>query len=121
MAVSSGRAGTGLFPQYFDKASFVDSRSLFSYSAGRDGLGYFFEFQKRGATGPSPTRRRLPYFVGSGANASAFLISVAGFHFEASITYYSASGAWNLSPGYTSYSYPFLTRAITRGCLECHS
>ena len=56
-----------------------------------------------------------------GANASAFLISVDGSLYEAPITYFSASGAWNLSPGYASDSYPFLTRAITRGCQECHS
>src|SRR5207247_1613970 len=28
---------------------------------------------------------------------------------------------WALSPGYHRYPYPFLTRAIAPGCLQCHT
>jgi hypothetical protein len=66
-------------------------------------------------------RRELAYFVGSGAVARSYLISVDGFLYEAPATYYSRPRIWGLSPGYDRYPYPFLTRAIAPGCLECHA
>ncbi|MES1257742.1 MAG: tetratricopeptide repeat protein [Acidobacteriota bacterium] len=118
MAVSSGVSGSGLFVPKFDKASFTDRHSVFGYSVGKDADGYYFRFQKKG---DQPSTRRLPYFVGSGAAASAFLIAVNGFLYQSPVTWYSRSASWNLSPGYQNYSYPFLTRAIAPGCLDCHA
>jgi Tetratricopeptide repeat/Cytochrome c554 and c-prime len=115
MAHSSGTTDAALFPEGSRKASFLDRNSAFSYTVDHDAGGYFFEFQ------PSPTRRSLPFFVGSGAAARAFLISVDGFLYEAPVTYYSQSAKWDLSPGYDRYAYPFLTRAIAPGCLRCHA
>ncbi|MDQ6706347.1 MAG: tetratricopeptide repeat protein [Acidobacteriota bacterium] len=121
MAASSGPAGTALRSPKFDKASFTDRHSAFDYTAGRDALGYYFDVRGRGPGTEPAARRRLPYFVGSGVLASAFLISVDGFLFESPVTWYSHTGAWDLSPGYENYSYPFLTRAIVPRCLECHA
>jgi hypothetical protein len=66
-------------------------------------------------------RRELKYFVGSGAAARSYLISVDNFLYEAPATYYSRARAWAPSPGYDGYGYPFLTRAIVPGCLQCHA
>jgi Tetratricopeptide repeat/Cytochrome c554 and c-prime len=120
MAASSGLSETGSLQESFQKASFTDRQSAFSYSVGRNASGYFFEFQKQHGSA-SPTRRRLPFFVGSGTAARAFLIAVDGFLYESPVTYYSRTAAWDLSPGYDRYQYPFLTRAIAPGCLACHS
>jgi hypothetical protein len=65
--------------------------------------------------------RELTYFVGSGASARSYLLTVDDFLYEAPATYYSRPGAWAPSPGYDRYSYPFLTRAIAPGCLQCHA
>jgi hypothetical protein len=121
MALSSGLSGTGPLHESFPNSPFLDNHSAFSYSVGRDASGYFFEFQKQPPDGPIATRRRLPFFVGSGAAARAFLISVDGFLYESPVTYYSRTSTWDLSPGYDRYQYPFLTRAIAPGCLACHS
>jgi cytochrome c-type biogenesis protein CcmH/NrfG len=65
--------------------------------------------------------RELTYFVGSGASARSYLMAVDDFLYEAPATYYSRTGAWAPSPGYDRYTYPFLTRAIAPGCLQCHA
>jgi hypothetical protein len=65
--------------------------------------------------------RELTYFVGSGASARSYLIAVDDFLYEAPATYYRRPGAWAPSPGYDRYTYPFLTRAIAPGCLQCHA
>ncbi|MGA3235914.1 MAG: tetratricopeptide repeat protein [Bryobacteraceae bacterium] len=65
--------------------------------------------------------RELTYFVGSGASARSYLMAIDDFLYEAPATYYSRPGAWAPSPGYDRYSYPFLTRAIAPGCLQCHA
>jgi hypothetical protein len=44
-----------------------------------------------------------------------------GFLYEAPVTYYSAGANWDLSPNYDRYAYPFMTRAIVPGCLNCHA
>jgi predicted CXXCH cytochrome family protein len=119
MATSSGAVGTSVVQEKFDKASFADKHSTYSYSVKRQGHDYFLDFSKKDRT--ESARRRLSYFVGSGAAARSFLLSVDGFLYEAPVTYYSGPGAWNLSPGYDRYSYPFLTRAIAPGCLQCHA
>jgi hypothetical protein len=31
------------------------------------------------------------------------------------------AGKWDLAPGYNTYAYPFLTRPILPGCLNCHA
>src|SRR5437870_4963878 len=110
MAVSSGRSGAGLTQETFSKASFTDRRSIYNYKVSREGPNYFLDFKKQ--DGPASTRLPLPWFIGSGSAARSFLISMDGFLYEAPVTYYTRTAAWDLSPGYERYSYPFLTRAI---------
>ncbi len=108
MAMSSGSAGSALVPEQ----SF-STNSGYRYSIVRQGAKLFLDF--------APERRELVYFVGSGAVARSYLISVDSFLYEAPATYYSRSRAWALSPGYDRYQFPFLTRAIAPACLECHA
>ena len=120
MAVSAGTPGNGT-PETFDRASFTHSASGFRYRVRREGKRYLLEFERTG--GEMPVRGKVPldFFVGSGSIARSYVWSAGGFLFEAPVAYYAAERAWNLQPGYDQYSYPFLTRPIAAGCLECHA
>ncbi len=113
MALSSGPAGSNPIS---GKASF-SGNSGYQYAIVHQDQKLFLEFRKTDKT----ERRELAYFVGSGATARSYLISIDGFLYEAPATYYSRPRTWSLSPGYDRYSYPFLTRAIAPACLQCHA
>jgi Tetratricopeptide repeat/Cytochrome c554 and c-prime len=126
MANGSGRAGTGEPRERFDATEFRDSGNAFAYRVGQDAGKYFFEFQQQGAKQPGTAqpiqgRRQLEYFVGSGAAARSYLLSYEGFLYEAPVAYYSSSASWKSAPGYAPLDYPYLTRPILPGCLECHA
>src|SRR5262249_44972528 len=118
MARTSGPAIAGQGPEKFDKSTF-DGNSGYRYSIANRDHKLVLGFRKH--NGQLAESRDLRYFVGSGAAARSYLIDVGGFLYESPATYYSRSAAWNLSPGYQQYNYPFLTRAIAPDCLECHS
>ncbi len=105
MALSSGSAGSSAIS---GKASFSQ------YSIVQENQKLFLDIGKT-------ERRELAYFVGSGAVARSYLISIDGFLYESPATYYSRGHTWGLSPGYDRYPYPFLTRAIAPACLQCHA
>ena len=121
MAQSSGRVGTSDTPETFDRAEFPDSRGAFVYRVSREAGSYFFEFREQGAKPGIQGRRRMDYFVGSGAAARSYLMSVDGFLYEAPVSYYRNSASWNPAPGYAPFDYPYLTRPIQPGCLGCHA
>jgi Tetratricopeptide repeat/Cytochrome c554 and c-prime len=125
MSRSSGRVGTGEMKERFDRAEFRDSQGAFAYRVEQEDGAYFFEFsqQRAGVPGLRPIqgRRELEYFVGSGAHARSYALSVDGFLYVAPPTYYGNSASWNPSPGFASIDYPYLTRPILPGCLECHA
>ena len=120
MALSSGPTSAGLALPADNRRSFTAGKSGFAYAVERDASGFWFRFGREGQP-ENFEQRRLPYFVGSGAAAMAFLISVDGFLYEAPVAWYRQSQSWGLSPGYENYSYPFLTRAVVPRCLECHA
>lgn len=120
MAHSSGRVGTDE-KERFDRVEFRDSGGAFAYRVEREAGAYFFAFTQQHAAQPIQGHRQLDYFVGSGAAARSYLMSVDGFVYEAPVTYYSNSASWNAAPGYASADYPYLTRPVLPGCLECHS
>jgi predicted Zn-dependent protease len=120
MANSGGRAGAGDSPERFGKASFADSKGVHLYSVRRHEGRYWLDI-RLGGDSPSLETRLLRYFIGSGASARSYLIDVDGFLYEAPVTWYGQSGKWSFSPGYEQYTYPFLTRAITPPCLQCHT
>jgi len=121
MAHSSGRAGTGEPKESFDRNEFRDSHGAFRYHVVQEGGTYFFDFRQQGTKEPIQGRRQLEYFVGSGAAARSYLMRVDGFLYEAPVAYYSNSASWNSAPGYAGFDYPYLTRPILPGCLQCHA
>lgn len=121
MAHSSGRAGTGEPKERFDHPEFRDSHGAFTYRVLQEAGGYFVEFRQQGAGELIQGRRKLEYFVGSGAAARSYLLSVDGFLYGAPVAYYNNSASWNSAPGYAGFDYPYLTRPILPGCLQCHA
>jgi hypothetical protein len=126
MANGSGRVGTGEMRERFDRTEFRDSIGAFAYRVDQEARSYFFDFLQQGTKQPITTqpiggRRQLEYFVGSGAAARSYLLNVEGFLYEAPVAYYSRSASWNSAPGYAPLDYPYLTRPILPGCLQCHA
>ncbi len=120
MAASAGTPGNGT-AESFERAAFTHMASGFRYRVRREGKGYSLEFERAGGEMPVRGKVALDFFVGSGSVARSYVWSAGGFLFEAPVAYYAADRAWNLQPGYSQYSYPFLTRPIAAGCLECHA
>ena len=120
MAATSGQAGKGVPAESFANAAFTHAASGFRYRVSRSGGGYWMDFEKA-ADGSLHGRKPLVYFAGSGAVARSYLMAADGFLYEAPVTYYSASARWDLSPAYGGYAYPYMTRAIVPGCLNCHA
>ena len=120
MAQSSGKVGAEDRKETFASPVFRDARGAFSYTVRPD---YELEFAQiqQGAQQPIAGRRSLPYFVGSGAAARTFLLDSGGFLFESPATYYRRTNSWNTSPGFAGLDYPYLTRPIAPGCLQCHA
>jgi hypothetical protein len=121
MAQSSGRVGTAETQEQFGSVEFRDSHNAFAYTVGQDAGDYYFDFRRVAATPPLAGRRQLEYFVGSGSAARSYLMSVDGFLYEAPVSYYRNSSSWKAAPGYASYDYPYLTRPVLPGCLQCHA
>jgi tetratricopeptide (TPR) repeat protein len=121
MAHGSGRVGTSQTPESFDRNEFSDSNGTFTYRVSQEAGKYFLEFQGQGAKPPIEGRRQLEYFVGSGAAARSYLLNYDGFLYEAPAAYYSSSAAWKPAPGYAGLDYPYLTRPVLPGCLQCHA
>jgi predicted CXXCH cytochrome family protein len=118
MAQSSGKVGAGDVKETFDRSEFRDNRGAFSYKVAPD---YRFEFTQQSATQPIVGSRALEYFIGSGSAARTFLIDDGGFLFESPVTFYRQSASWKASPGFESVDYPYLTRPVVPGCLQCHA
>ena len=118
MAQSSGGVGEQDRKETFGAGTFRDARGAFIYTVRPD---YQLEFAQQGNQQPIAGRRDLAYFVGSGAAARTFLIDSGGFLFESPATYYRRTNSWNASPGFEALDYPYLTRPIAPGCLNCHA
>jgi len=118
MAQSSGKVGIEDSKETFDRAEFRDDRGAFSYSVSPD---YRFEFTQQRVRQPITGVRSLAYFIGSGAAARTFLMDDGGFLFESPATFYRNSASWKASPGFESVDYPYLTRPVQAGCLQCHA
>jgi len=118
MAQSSGTVGTQDMSESFDRAQFRDDRGAYLYTVAPD---YRFAFTQQNAREPISGLRALTHFIGSGAAARTFLVSESGFLFESPATYYRQSAAWKASPGFESVDYPYLTRPVVPGCLQCHA
>jgi Flp pilus assembly protein TadD len=114
MAQTSGPATASPVPDQ----SFSGNNG-YLYSITHKGNRLFLNFRKSNT--PTGNQRELAWFAGSGNAARSYLLQQDNFLYEAPATYYTKTKAWSLSPGYDRYSYPFLTRAIAPGCLQCHA
>src|SRR5580765_5977798 len=84
---------------------FSHAGSGVQYEVYRQAGANYFGFEVPGVHGS----RKLEYFVGSGNTGRSFLFSVDGFLYQAPVSWYSARGRWDLSPGYEKYDSLFLT------------
>jgi hypothetical protein len=64
---------------------------------------------------------QVDYVVGSGKHASGYLVSIHNHLFQSPIAYYKRQHGYDLAPGYEALPTPDFTRAVTPGCLFCHS
>jgi hypothetical protein len=61
------------------------------------------------------------YVVGSGHHSRSYFIEAEGFLVESPITWYTATRAWGISPGYDRAEHLGFQRAAGDGCLVCHA
>ncbi len=124
MALSSGRVGAGAFQESFAASNFFHPRSGVRYRVFKEQNDYYFDFTREASVASSHEirgRRRLDYFIGSGAAGRSYLFSIDRFLFQAPVSYYSKLKQWNMSPGFDLYKEVRLTRPVEAACLECHA
>ncbi|HYP07864.1 MAG TPA: tetratricopeptide repeat protein [Bryobacteraceae bacterium] len=101
-------------------AAVLPEHSGSSYRIRRTGEGLLMEYGKSRAS-IGPVRREMSWFIGSGAKARSFLLSVKGFLFQSPIAWYTEDGKWDFAPGYVADDQPYLARPVLPGCLQCHA
>ncbi len=109
MALSSGRGLPALVA-----ASFQDKPSQVRYEIDTSG-------RVRLSKGTARDQRQLSYYFGSGVAGRSFGFLHDGFLFEAPITWYAQTGAWDVSPGYASDAVSNWSRPIEPSCFFCHA
>ena len=62
----------------------------------------------------------IEWIIGAGANGFGGLTRRGDFLFEAPLSFYSKTQAWELSPGYEGQDIGF-NRPVLAGCISCHS
>jgi hypothetical protein len=73
------------------------------------------------------TRRRLSaqhapaMAIGSGNHAVGYLIDLAGYLFQAPVSYYAKQGKWGMAPGFEGSPAPDFNRPVPGDCLHCHA
>jgi Flp pilus assembly protein TadD len=68
--------------------------------------------------GRAEAQADIAYAIGSGRRARSYLIDQQGYLLQSPLTWYPLKGIWDYSPGYAE---PEFSRAITPGCLFCHT
>jgi hypothetical protein len=121
MARSSGRVGQDDFRENLNASQFRHEESEANYRISKDRDGLWLLFDRESPEGDVRGRRRLDYFIGSGAAARSYLFLQDGFLFQSPVTYYSARGKWAMSPGYERSTTINLARPIETECLQCHA
>jgi hypothetical protein len=119
MARSIGASDTGAFRENLEHANFVSPGGSAQYRVSRDANGLLLDFSQGNIEG----RRRLDYYIGSGAIGRSYLSAIDGFLFQAPVSYYSSTTRWGLAPGpdYQGSENVNLIRAVEPGCLNCHA
>ena len=63
----------------------------------------------------------VTWSLGSGKRGRAYVIDQDGLLFKSSVSWYSDTHEWGLSPDYLPESHMRFERRMTEGCLACHS
>src|SRR5262245_802672 len=123
MARTSGRVGAGEFRERLERAELDHGLSGARYRITRDVEGLILEFRRRdsGSGREIQGRRRLDYYIGSGAVGRSYAFLRDGFLFQAPVSYYSTTSRWDVSPGYEARDRLHLSRAVGPECLACHA
>jgi len=117
MARTSGRVGAASSPERFERSEFTHARSGVRYRAVAQPDGIDLEFTRDSIRG----RRRLDFYIGSGAVGRSYAFLSEGFLFQAPVSYYSAPARWDVSPGFGERDRIHLGRPIEPECLACHA
>lgn len=77
-------------------------------------------YQSESQEGVFENRQQVAFAIGSGENGISFAVRRGAYLFQAPLSFYARSGAWNLSPGFESVDVGF-SRPIDGACIVCHS
>ena len=66
-------------------------------------------------------QREVQYYIGSGAAGRSYVFQQDGYLFQAPVTWYAQSRAWDISPGQEQDRRMRWTRPIETNCLYCHA
>ncbi len=94
-----------------------------SYRVERTDRGVFHHESMLDSSGNAIYDQAVPvtWSLGSGKRGRAYVIDHDGLLFKSSISWYSDTHAWGLSPDYLPESHMRFERRMTGGCLACHS
>src|SRR5262244_2460531 len=77
-------------------------------------------FQREFQPGVFESAYKLEYAIGSGVNGVTYVVRRGAYLFEAPLSFFARTGAWELSPGFERGN-PSFSRPIDEGCIVCHS
>lgn len=97
-----------------------ESGLMYEVLSSKSGLSHRESLTFAGASGETRTAP-VKYVVGSGAFGHSFLCELDGFLVQSPVTWYSPRQEWDLSPGYDHPNHLGFRRAVSSGCLACHS
>lgn len=66
-------------------------------------------------------RYETEWVIGSGRHAYGYLIRVGDYLYQAPISWYVRTRAWDMAPGFESDPAPDFTRPVSAECLQCHA
>ncbi|PYV13152.1 MAG: hypothetical protein DMG21_21710 [Acidobacteria bacterium] len=110
MARSLGPPKPGLSGKYIHAVS----GTVFTIET--PGSGMVQRIKRGAATG----EYKIPYALGSGTHAFAYLMELNGHLFQSPLGTFAGRG-WGMSPGFENDRAPDFYRPVTRDCLFCHS
>ena len=117
MAQSSGVVGGGRPLEAFDASAVRVAGDAARYEVAKTAAGVSVTVAQNERT----ATRSLDYFIGSGAVGRSYASRVGKFLFQAPVSFYTAAGRWDVSPGFEKASDPGLTRPVEPSCLRCHA